>query len=75
VIVALGLQALVPELAALCPALERRQALLEVHRQYLASPAAQASDAPGWVPPEAALAAADAASAQGSWSCPRCESL
>ncbi len=39
--VALGLTALLPELAALCPVPERRGSLLDAHRAYLASPAAQ----------------------------------
>jgi hypothetical protein len=40
-VLSLGLMGLVPELAALCPAVDRRGALLAAHRAFLTSPAAQ----------------------------------
>ncbi|KAJ9528698.1 hypothetical protein QJQ45_020597 [Haematococcus lacustris] len=71
----LGLLGLTAELATLCPLPERRDALLAAHKEYLASPLANAArpdSVKGWVPPEAALAAAQAVTASASWKCPRC---
>ncbi|KAA6428253.1 MAG: hypothetical protein FRX49_01849 [Trebouxia sp. A1-2] len=70
-VVTLGLAALLPELAALCPDPLKRSDLLAVHRStFVAESAAKAGG--GWVPPEAAAAAADHATRFSSWTCPSC---
>ncbi|KAF8068299.1 GLG1 [Scenedesmus sp. PABB004] len=74
-VVQLGLLALVPQLAALCPDAERRAALLGAHRTYLEREHAALDAAPGgrgWVPPEAAIAALAEVEVKGSWGCERC---
>jgi hypothetical protein len=83
--VSLGLLSLAAELAALCPVPERRETLLEAHKAHLAAVAAgrsssstssgsgRGSPGPGWVPPEAAAAAAKAADdIAASWACSAC---
>lgn len=76
-LVQLGLVALVPDLAALCPVPDLRQSLLEAHRRYLTSEEAQDPFLVKgtWVPPEAGLAAVDQAETRSSWSCQRCTLL
>jgi hypothetical protein len=73
-IVSLGLLPLVAQLAELCPEPERREGLLRAHRTFLESERAHDAVAvgPGWVPPEAALAAARRAEQQASWPCAAC---
>ncbi|GBF91964.1 hypothetical protein Rsub_04688 [Raphidocelis subcapitata] len=72
--VSLGLLPLVAQLAELCPEPARREGLLAAHRAFLGSSRAHDAAAlgAGWVPPEAALAAAGAAAARGSWGCGAC---
>eukprot|EP00798_Chlamydomonas_sp_ICE-L_P020166 gene20166-26902_t len=62
------------ELASLCPMAERRKVLIEAHKAFLASPSAHDSLklGDGWVPPEAAIAAAKKAEEQASWRCATC---
>lgn len=70
----LGLLALVPEVAALCPNPEKQSQLMSAHMAFLDSPAANDVQrlGGGWVPPEAALAAARQAEESKCWGCPRC---
>ena len=64
-------------LAALCPTDEKRVQLIGAHKAYLNSPAAAKDFAKaggwgmGWMPPEAAIAAANQAELCASWLCPR----
>jgi len=76
-VVQLGLQQLVPQLAALCPDADKRAALVEAHKQYLealseVTQAPTSRNAKGWVPPEAAMAALAEVEVKGSWTCDRC---
>lgn len=68
----LGLLQLVADITALCPEVDKRSELMRAHVDYLASPAAQDASrmGSGWVPPEAALAAAKQAELSQCWSCP-----
>lgn len=70
----LGLLALVPEVAALCPNPEKQSHLMSAHMTFLDSPTANDVQrlGGGWVPPEAALAAARQAEESKCWGCPRC---
>ncbi|EFJ45378.1 hypothetical protein VOLCADRAFT_105930 [Volvox carteri f. nagariensis] len=72
--VSLGLLSLVAELVSLCPDTTKRRLLLEVHRAFICSPAAQDPGlvGAGWMPPEAAVAKADRVAQQSAWSCQRC---
>ncbi|GFR43781.1 hypothetical protein Agub_g4897 [Astrephomene gubernaculifera] len=72
--VSLGLLSLVAELVSLCPDAAKRRLLLDVHRGFIASPAAQDPGlvGAGWMPPEAAVAKADRVAEHSSWSCARC---
>ncbi|KAK9820561.1 hypothetical protein WJX72_011657 [[Myrmecia] bisecta] len=69
-ILSLGLAAIVPELAALCPDAQKRNTLLEVHRDSFSQAPSQGQGS--WVPPEVAAAAADHARQFGSWACSSC---
>lgn len=75
----LGLLGVAAELAALCPNPDRRTALMDAHKAYLAEPGALSTPPrggmAGWVPPEAALAAARVAEEAPSWACPSCTLL
>jgi len=76
----LGLLGVAAELASLCPNPDRRTALMEAHKAYLAAPGALSTPPKGgaragWVPPEAAIAAARAAEEQPSWACASCTLL
>ncbi|KAL3156593.1 hypothetical protein ABBQ38_000883 [Trebouxia sp. C0009 RCD-2024] len=70
-VVALGLAALLPHLAALCPDALKRSDLLEAHRTAFINEGT-AKGGGGWVPPEAAAAAVDQATLFSSWTCPAC---
>eukprot|EP00955_Chlamydomonas_euryale_P117803 366498-Chlamydomonas_euryale.AAC.11 len=69
--VELGLLPLLADLAALCPDADRRAALMSSHASFLSSPAA--ADVPvGWMPPEAAAAAAAHGASEQCWPCGAC---
>jgi hypothetical protein len=72
--VSLGLLSLVAELASLCPDSIKRRLLLNVHRTFITSPAAQDPGlvGAGWMPPEAAVAKANRVARHSAWSCLRC---
>ncbi|GLC59369.1 hypothetical protein PLESTB_001479000 [Pleodorina starrii] len=72
--VSLGLLSLVAELVSLCPDTTKRRLLLDVHRVFICSPAAQdpALVGAGWMPPEAAVAKANRVAQHSSWTCQRC---
>lgn len=68
-VAALGVASDVPTLAALCPNVTKREQLLKAHRHWAQNSSQHGS---GWVPPEAAHAAADHAQLHGSWTCSMC---
>ncbi|GLI58515.1 hypothetical protein VaNZ11_000251 [Volvox africanus] len=72
--VKLGLLSLVSELVSLCPDPTKRRLLLDVHRDFICSPAAQDPSlaGAGWMPPEAAVAKANRVAQHSAWSCHRC---
>ncbi|GIL46701.1 hypothetical protein Vafri_3620 [Volvox africanus] len=72
--VKLGLLSLVSELVSLCPDPTKRRLLLDVHRAFICSPAAQDPSlvGAGWMPPEAAVAKANRVAQHSAWSCHRC---
>ncbi|KXZ52810.1 hypothetical protein GPECTOR_8g196 [Gonium pectorale] len=72
--VSLGLLSLVAELVSLCPDAAKRRLLLDVHRGFICSPAAQDPGlvGAGWMPPEVAVAKANRVAQHSAWGCPRC---
>ncbi|KAG2439352.1 hypothetical protein HXX76_004711 [Chlamydomonas incerta] len=72
--VSLGLLSLTAELVSLLPDAAKRRLLLDVHRAFIASPAAQDPSlvGAGWMPPEAAIAKAARVAQHAAWSCGRC---
>lgn len=72
--VSLGMLSLVAELVSLCPDPTKRRLLLDVHRAFICSPAAQDPGlvGAGWMPPEAAVAKANRVTKHSAWSCQRC---
>ncbi|KAG2498874.1 hypothetical protein HYH03_003066 [Edaphochlamys debaryana] len=72
--VSLGLLSLVAQLVSLCPDAAKRRTLLDVHKGFIASPAAQDPSlvGAGWMPPEAAYAKANRVATHSAWACTRC---
>ncbi|KAG2453462.1 hypothetical protein HYH02_001683 [Chlamydomonas schloesseri] len=72
--VSLGLLSLTAELVSLLPDASKRRLLLDVHRAFIVSPAAQDPSlvGAGWMPPEAAIAKAARVAQHAAWSCGRC---